>query len=140
MTIQIIPTFDVPSWSQSTTLEGQTFQLSFAFNQREACWYLSVADNSGVDIYNGMKLMCLQFLMRKCRDPRRPAGDFAVFDNTAANTPPGLEDLLANSGRCTLVYLTSDVLATLAAPGGLAALLATLQSSPTSTASTYGSQ
>ena len=140
MTIQIIPTFDLPTWDQTTTLEGQTFQLSFAFNQRESCWYLSVADNNGVDIYNGMKLMCLQLLMRKCRDPRRPSGDFAVFDNTGANMPPGLEDLLANSGRCTLVYITSDTLALLKSTGGVASFVASLQTSPTSTPSTYGSQ
>lgn len=139
MTIQVIPTYDVPFWTQTTTLEGQTFQLTFAFNQRESCWYLSVADNQGVDIYNGMKLMCLQLLMRKCKDPRRPAGQLACFDNTGANTPPGLEDLL-DSGRCTLVYITSDVCAQLGT-GGLANFLASLQSNTQAgNVSTYGQQ
>lgn len=140
MTVQLIPTFDVPFWQQKTTLEGQSFVLTFAFNQREGTWYLSIADSSGVDIYNGQKLMCLQLLLRKCKDPRRPAGDLVVFDNTGVNTPPGLEDLLPNAGRCSLWYITSDVIAEVQA-GNLNAVLATLQGGNAATpASTYGQQ
>lgn len=141
MTVQIIPTYDTPFWTQTTTLEGQTFQLEFAFNHREGCWYVSIADSAGVDIYNGCKLLCLQLLLRKCRDPRRPAGEFFVFDATGSNTPPGLSDLLPSVGRCTLVYLTSDILAQASTAEGLAAVLASLDAGNSATPqSTYGQQ
>jgi hypothetical protein len=109
MTIQIVTTTDTPQYDQTSTLEGTTFLLSFWYSQREACWYLSLADQSGVDIYNGVKLICANFLFTKCVDPRRPAGDFFCFDQTGANTPPGLEDLVPNAGRCVLTYWTSDL-------------------------------
>ena len=112
MTVQTVPTGADPFYSQTSKLEGQVFNLSFAYNQRENTWYLSVADASNVDIYNGVKLVCLRYLLKTCADPRRPAGDFVVFDSTGSNTPPGLNDL-ATGGRCALKYITSDLMAML---------------------------
>jgi hypothetical protein len=142
--IQTVPTYDAPSYQTTATLEGTTFRLSFQYAQRESCWYLSVADASGVDIYNGVKLICRSFLLSKCADPRAPAGDFYVFDQTGDFSPPGLEDLLQGSGRCLLVYVTSDLVAAIQS-GDTAALTGYATSLKTNTvntagASTYGQE
>ncbi len=143
MTIQLLPTYDTPTWSQTSTFEGATFHLAFQFNQREACWYLSVSDAGGVDIYNGVKLVCKQLLLARCVDPRRPAGDLYVVDSSGLLAPPGLEDLVQGAGRCRLYYVTSDLLA-LARAGNVAGLqafdAALATNSATGNASTYGSQ
>lgn len=143
MTIQIVPTYDTPQYPMTSTLEGATFKLSFWYSQREQCWYLSVADATGLDIYNGMKLICGSLLMSQCADPRRPAGDFFVFDQTGANTPPALEDLVQGAGRCLLCYVTSDLIDAIAA-ADLATLTAFVASIASSSGpagqSTYGQQ
>lgn len=102
-----------PLYEQQTTLDGSRFNLYFQFNQRCQCWYLSVADASGVDVYNGVKLVCGIPLLRKCKDPRRPAGELFVLSSTSNQAPPGLYDLIPGSGRCTLLYFTADWVALL---------------------------
>lgn len=135
MTVQAIPTFDLPSWTQTATLEGTAFLLAVRYSVRELTYYLDVADANGVDIYNGMKLMPLQFLMRKCKDPRRPAGDFLVFDASGQQIVPGLHDLSPDGGRCSLQYFTSDLLT----PAALQAYLTAISAGASlASLSTYG--
>src|SRR5271167_1659258 len=103
--------FDVPTgneafYQQTSTFEGVTYLLSFTYNQTCECWYLSIADASGVDIYNGVKLICNNSLFRKCIDPRIFPGALFVQSSTEDTSPPGLDDLLPGSGRCTLQYMT----------------------------------
>jgi hypothetical protein len=143
MSVLVVPTSPVvnrTSYGQTITLEGATFGLQFDFNQRCCSWYMHLADANGVDIYNGVKLMCgLLLLGSRCKDPRRPPGDFFCLSATTDASPPGVLDLLPATGRCTLVYVTSDWLAAIAA-GNAAALLAQLAANVTSSgASTYGS-
>lgn len=149
MTIEVVPTTGsviagqqvAPNaiWTQSATFEGVTYFLTFQYNQRVSAWYMSIADSAGVDIYNGVKLTCGIGLLRKCADPRAPPGVLMVLSATTDMTPPGLADLLPGSGRCTLRYITSDWVAILAQPGGIAQLQAVLQAeTQTGTASTYG--
>ena len=134
-----MPTGSDPAYSQSSTLEGTTFNLYLAFNTRCSSWYLSVADASGVDIYNGVKLIVGCPLLRKCADPRKPAGELLVFSSTSDDSPPGLLDLLPGSGRCALYYVTSDWASLLTQPGGLDQVLALIAAGQqASTPSSYG--
>jgi hypothetical protein len=136
--ILIVPTFSDDSYVQQTTLEGTTYTMQFDFNQRCACWYMHLADQDGVDIYNGVKLVTGFSLLRKCKDPRAPAGALFVNSSTADLSPPDLFDLVPG-GRCQLMYLTSDWIALLVQPGGLDAILAQLAANAqASTTSTYG--
>jgi hypothetical protein len=138
MTIQAIPCFSDPNWYANITLEGITYLFEFDFNQRGYCWYMSVADADGVDIYNGVKLSCNFSLLAKCKDPRAPAGAIWCLSSTSDSSPPGLYDLLAG-GRCTLVYITSDWVTLLQTPAGLANIQAQLASNTQNTeASSYG--
>lgn len=149
MTIQVIPTSGTQTgsgpptpnafWTQTTTLEGVTFLLTFQFNQRASCWYLSIADANNVDIVNGIKLVCGMSLLKKCADPRQPAGALLMLSSTADSSTPGLNDLLPGVGRCVLYYITSDWVALLD-NGQLQSILDTLTAqTQTGTASTYGS-
>ena len=116
MSIFTIPTDNLPSYLQSVSLEGAQFTFQFDYNERCAEWYLSLADADGVDIYNGIKLVCGINLLRKCKDDRRPgfspgnpyAGALVVMSSTTDNSPPSSDDLLPGSGRCTLIYITAD--------------------------------
>ena len=147
MTVQLITTYNYPFYSQTTTLEGTQYLLNFNYSQRENAWYMSLADANGVDIYNGMKLIVSDpnqgpnSLLFKCKDPRRPLGDFFVLSASPMNLdPPGLNDLVATSGRCQLFYMTSDVL-TLIAEGEIQTFLNQLANNTTpGTESTYGQQ
>lgn len=142
MTIQAVPLDDTGAqlYFQTTTFEGTSYILAFQYNQRCASWYMSVADNLGVDIYNGVKMVCGLPLLRKCKDPRRPPGALYVFSSTSDASPPALFDLFPGSGRCQLVYITSDWLQ-LIADGQVDTILAQLDSNTqTSALSTYGQQ
>lgn len=143
MTLQTVPTTNAPSYFQKATLDGVTFRLTFNWNDRTSCWYLSVADLDGVDVIVGVKLVVrddLRFpLLRKLRDSRRPPGDLFVVTATADRSPPGLNDLLP-SGRCSLLYATSDLLALVAAGQIQTAIDAVTTGTQDSAASTYGSQ
>jgi hypothetical protein len=143
MSIQTIRTYNIPTWFSTVTLEGTAFILTARYNQRDLCWYLSLADGSAVDILNGVKIVCNRFLLQKSVDPRRPAGDFFCCDPTGNLTPPGLNDLLPGSSRCTLYYVTSDLVTAIEEDDvpTFAAFLQSLQTNTsTGTASTYGSQ
>ena len=142
MTILRLPTFSDPSYAQSSTFEGTKYSLQFDFNQRCASWYMSIADADGVDIYNGVKLVCGPLLLRKCKDPRRPPGDLLCISSTTDDSPPTMLELLPGSGRCSLVYVTSDWLRILASGSAsdIAALYAQVRAGGTATSplSSYG--
>jgi hypothetical protein len=140
MSILLIPTFSDPNYFETTTLEGISYVLQFDFNQRAYSWYMSIADASGVDIYNGVKLVTGFSLLAKCKDPRAPPGQLFIVTTNPDGTPPGLYDLLPG-GPAQLLYITSDWVAILAEPDGLQTLLA--QSAATAAnssdpTSTYG--
>ncbi len=138
MTLSVVPCFSDPSWSMSVTLEGVLYNFQFDWNERGACWYLSLADVDGVDIYNGVKLVIGFPLLGKCKDHRKPPGEFFVISATSDQTPPGQFDLLAG-GKNQLLYLSSDWLS-LIQNGQLSQILTQIASgsSTTSPVSTYG--
>jgi hypothetical protein len=110
VTIQTIPTYADPFWVQSTTLEGTTFILSFDYNQRCDCYYLSVQDSEGNDIYDGVKIVCDLPLLRTCADKdRAPVGELWALSLNGDNSTPRLGEL-APGGRVVLLYITSNLL------------------------------
>lgn len=139
MSVLVVPTFSDQSYVQQTTFEGTRYNLQFDYNQRGACWYMSIADVNNVDILNGVKLITGFPLLHPCKDPRRPPGQMIVVSSTSDGTPPGLVDLLPGSGRCALYYVTSDWVAAIVA-GNSASLITQLQSggATSSPLSTYG--
>jgi hypothetical protein len=100
---------------QTTVLDGIPFLLSFAYSQRESCWYMGIATVDGDPIYGNVKLVCGWNLFGACVDARAPAGVLTVITNNQDDSPPGLNDLLPG-GRCALMYVTAADIAALYAP------------------------
>ena len=110
MTTQLVPTGSDPYYTQTTTLDGVPYILSFYFSQREACFYLLLSTVDGDPIYGAVKLVCSWPLFAQCQDARKPPGQFFVISSTSDLSPPGLNDLVSG-GRCKLVYVpVSDIL------------------------------
>jgi len=112
----LVPTGDESGgYTQTTTLDGTQYVLSFAYSQRSDCWYLSLSTPDGELIAAGIKLVCNWDLLWKCVSPLRPPGKLYVLSNTTDTSTPGLEDLLP-SARCQLLYSpAADVAAAAAA-------------------------
>src|ERR1700735_88143 len=104
MSNQLVPTPDgtTPVYSETVALDGTPYLLEFNFNQRCACWYLSLQTIDGDDIADGLKLVVGWNLLIKCASPNRPPGWLFVLSNTPDSSTPGLDDLNPNGGRCLL--------------------------------------
>ena len=105
MTLQLVPTPDgtTPFYSETVALDGTPYVLQFNFNQRCACWYLSLQTIDGEDVIDGIKLVPFWNLLIKCASPLRPPGWLFIISTPDLSTP-GLDDLNPSGGRCQLVY------------------------------------
>lgn len=100
----VIPTDVLPFYTQRTSLSGRDFVLTFYWSTREECWYLNLATESEEEIVSGIKLVCHIPLLSKLASDNKPEGGLIVISTTEDDSPPGLEDLAENTGRCQLVY------------------------------------
>jgi hypothetical protein len=115
MTMQIIPCDPVaPFWTQTTTLDGVPYLLTFRYNSREQVYYLCIDSADGKTNYvQGVKLVCNFLLLTAYGNV--PPGELMVLTSASGNdAPPNIGDL-ADNGRCTLVYVPE---ADLFGPGG----------------------
>ena len=105
MSFVTIPMFDLPSFSESVTLDGKEYQLSFAWNSRGAFWKMMIADSNGTIISTGIRLCISYPLKRQHTDNRLPPGEFLVMDaNTkTAQIEPGRHDFVKDR-KLQLVY------------------------------------
>jgi hypothetical protein len=111
----IIPTREDPHYQQRTRLEGRDYVLTFQFNQREARWYLTLADEAEDPIATGMKLLANWRLLRPYRyDPRTPPGELIASDISGDGSPPTQLEL-GEGKRCELLYYTREELDAIAA-------------------------
>lgn len=108
MSILTISTDSDPFYTQRTDLEGTEYVFSFEWSRREQCWYLSLSTAEEVALVHGVKLVCYLPLLKRLADIRAPQGQFMVVSKTNDDSPPGLLDLLPDTGRCELIYFTSD--------------------------------
>lgn len=104
----VIPLTPDPLFEQITTLDGTDYLLTFAYNERDGFWYLDVADQDGDPIALALKCVVDWNMLRRCTDPRKPAGILAFDDITSAGIDPGFDDL---GLRVQLVYFTADEVA-----------------------------
>jgi len=96
----------VPFWTQRTTLDGRDYNLRFAWNQREARWYLDILAGGGDPILTGLKLITNWPLLRSYHaDPRVPPGELGVLTSLPDISPPGLNDM-GIGRRCVLTYVS----------------------------------
>ncbi len=88
-----IPTSSDPFYTQVSDFDGVNYNLQFRYNQREECWYLSIADDIGNDIVNGVKIVCSIPLLRRFSDTRLPPGELIAAVNGPDDSPPSLTEL-----------------------------------------------
>lgn len=95
-----------PNFSQTTTIDGTDYLLSFWYNQREARYYFSVGLPDGTKIASGAPLVCQWPLFSDVRglDPNMPTGVFYVYAATTPEIPPGLGEM-GPGKRCELIYV-----------------------------------
>ena len=108
----VIPTSTDPFYVQTTSMDGVNFVLSFAFNGRESCWYLSLLTPDGTPLATGLKLVVSLFLLNGRAQEGLPPGDLLVYTPAADTSPPGLKELGAGA-RCQLIYLDAAEMASL---------------------------
>lgn len=78
-----------PIYTQITGIEGRDYQLAFHLNQRTDFWHLSIRDQDGVSIAEGLQCVEGRPLTLGLVDPRLPPGSWVVIDTTEQHRPPG---------------------------------------------------
>lgn len=100
-----VPTFDTPYYSQVVTLDGRDFVMDLRFNEREACWYLSLATSDGTDLCRGIKVVGNSpLLYGRHADPRMPQGELLANISGPDTSPPGFSEL-GSGKRAELIYV-----------------------------------
>lgn len=101
----IIPTFtDEAFFVQVTTIDGVDYTLTFRYNQREDCYYLTIGDVDGTDILSGIKLVCCWDLLLGHREHNLPTGTLMVLSSDPVDFEPPRFGELGEGVRCRLVY------------------------------------
>jgi hypothetical protein len=94
-------------WVQTTELDGVPYVLTFRYNSREQCYYLSIGSQDGTTIYaNGLKLVSNYALLRTLFTPPGELFCDAIGDDS----PARVGDF--GGGRCLLYYIEqADIIA-----------------------------
>lgn len=82
------------SWTQRMTLDGLSYVLDFAWNGRDAAWYLGIYDASGAPLILSRKIVTNRPLLKRLRFVAGlPAGELFASDPTSAIEYPGYDEL-----------------------------------------------
>jgi len=94
-------------WDQTTSLDGTAYELSFRYNNREQCYYLTIASTDGQTTYAaGLKLVADTYLLGPYTTP---PGEIIVTLQGSDDSPPRPGDW---GGRARLNYVTqADMIA-----------------------------
>ncbi len=92
-------------WNQVTTLDGTDYQLSFRYNQREACYYLQIALVDQTVLCQGIKLVSNYRLLQAYADDRLPPGELIAQAFGTDDSPAALGELGIGQ-RVELTYVT----------------------------------
>ena len=104
----VVPTGPDPFYRIRTDLDNVVYFMDFAFNVRESCWYVSLYDANEVALVEGKKLVCYTSLLPRYAE-NFPQGHLMVISSSTDDSPPGLFDLVPDTGRCSLVYFSPVV-------------------------------
>lgn len=96
-------------FTQKTTLDGKDYVLSFAWNQRESRWYLTIYDHEDNVLQGAVKVIADFPLTRRiASSDTAPPGVLMAVDLTDAGDPPTRDDL---GSRVILVYYDAETVA-----------------------------
>lgn len=107
MSILTIDTFtNERDFSEFVPLEGREFLFRIYWADREACFYLNIADQDETPLATGIKLVVGWPLLRRFVDARLPPGLFMCVDMSGAGAE--IATPLELGYRVPLLYVTSD--------------------------------
>ena len=96
------PDGDSPISTQRTTLSGQTYRLDFRYNTRRELWELSLYDEAGTPVAEGLAIVANWDLLYSVASENRPPG--GIFLYTGSGVPATLQDLVDEK----LYYIVDD--------------------------------
>lgn len=105
MSVYVPTNLTLPFWTQSTTLDGVSYLLSFFYNQREDVYYMTIADTTGATLCGGVKLISNWPLLSGFIDPHMPPGELIAMALGTDQSPAGLGELGIGQ-RVQLTYFT----------------------------------
>jgi hypothetical protein len=110
MTILMVPTSDVAFFDQVTELDGTDYRLTFNYNQREGCYYLSIGSpESKEDVLSGIKIVSNYGLVRRWNGRAGlPPGDLVAITTAGASDAPADLGELGEGKRVELHYFTAS--------------------------------
>lgn len=107
--IPVSPTPDALPFDQRTVLDGRPYILRFQWNERAACWYLTIAQDDGTPLLRGLAVRNNVPLLRPYRhDTRLPGGDIVAQTEVEPGRDAQREELGA---RVVLLYIDAAELA-----------------------------
>lgn len=90
-----IPTNNLPSYTETVTLDGIAYILRFDWNSRDETWRMSIATAGGENIVVGLKVLPGVNMTARFKDTRLPTtGSFVCFNIKDSVNPPGRNDLV----------------------------------------------
>lgn len=94
---------NLPSFRQSTEIDGVVYNLEFLFNDVMGAWVLDLLDAEENPIQLGMPLLPNFPLTAQTKNrPNFPQGEFLVVDETGKSRTPNME----NTDNIKLVYVS----------------------------------
>lgn len=84
--------FEIPipshnaKWSETVTMDGTVYRLTFNWNTRIQAWYMQIAEQDGSPIVSGIKLLPMISLLQRHKDARLPPGVLFSYDVIEAGT------------------------------------------------------
>ena len=104
-TFQIKIPRGIPSFRQSTEIDGTIYQLSFIYNNLSDLWVMNIADAEENPIASGIPLLLgMPLTLQTKNRPGMPRGEFILVDETGQNRPPTFNNL----DNISLVYLSYE--------------------------------
>ena len=107
--ISLVPTFPDPFYDLIVTLEGTDYKMTWNYDQREDCYYLSLATPDGTDLVNGIKVISSWPLLHKWAWDGLPPGELIVVPMTQNDSPPGLGQIGPNKPYQLLYFDSSQL-------------------------------
>lgn len=90
-------------WTQTTTLDGVPYLLSFRFNTREQAYYLQIQSVDGTQTFvQGVKLVSNYLLLETYG--LSPPGELMSVSFSSDDSPARLGEL-GDGQRCNLIYI-----------------------------------
>lgn len=104
MALEIPIVADVPDFDFQVDLDGATYTIALAWNERDAAWYLTLQTAEEETILASRKVVIDLPLWSRFKDPRLPPGVLLAIDTTGAGLDAGLDDL---GRRVQLLYYSA---------------------------------